>query len=102
MNHLIDMTNRKGSKFDIRWTDEQQTLIRQAAALNYSNPTSFIRDNAVEAAKKVLEDQRRFVLHKDEWDAVVAALDASASVLPNLKKELSKADDWDMDKFAAI
>jgi uncharacterized protein (DUF1778 family) len=110
MNTLIKMDThptapkaiRKSNKFDIRWTDEQQLLIRQAAALSYSNPTSFIRDNAVEAAQSVLENQRRFVLNKKQWDAVTAALEAPARVLPNLQKALAEADAWDArdtDKF---
>lgn len=89
------MKSKKANKFDIRWSDEQQALIRQAASIRHMNPTTFIRENAVQAAQQVLEDQVRFVLTEEQWNAVNKALSAPARNLPNLKELLSHEDAWD-------
>lgn len=47
----------KTEKFDIRLSEEEQTLIKQAAKIRRTTPTSFIREQAVMAAESVVHEQ---------------------------------------------
>lgn len=85
----------KTEKFDIRLSEEEQTLIKQAAKLRRVTPTSFIREQAVVAAEGVIHEQTRFVLTSKQWQALDAAFAEPPRVLPNLKRKLAKSDAWD-------
>lgn len=85
----------RSKKFDIRWTEAEQDLIKQASALKKSTATSFIRENALAAAESIVCEQQRFVLTTEQWDLVDKIFSAPAKILPNLKKKLSKPEPWD-------
>ncbi len=56
----------KTEKFDIPLSTEEQALIRQAAKIRRTTPTSFIRKQAVLGAEGVLHEQSRFVLTNEQ------------------------------------
>ncbi|MBA4074355.1 MAG: hypothetical protein C0508_04880 [Cyanobacteria bacterium PR.023] len=85
----------RSKKFDIRWTEAEQDLIKQASALKKSTATSFIRENALAAAESIVCEQQRFVLTTEQWALVDKIFSAPAKILPNLKKKLSKPEPWD-------
>jgi uncharacterized protein (DUF1778 family) len=85
----------RSKKFDIRWTEAEQDLIKQASALKKSTATSFIRENALAAAESIVCEQQRFVLTSEQWAVVDKIFSAPAKILPNLKKKLSKPEPWD-------
>lgn len=85
----------KSEKFDIRLTVEEQALIKGAAKLRRTTPTSFIRDQAVTAAENVMHEQTHFSLTKEQWQILDAAFKSPARVLPNLRKILAQPDEWD-------
>lgn len=85
----------KTEKFDIRMSEEEQALIKQAANLERTTPSSFIRQSAIEAAESIVHDQTRFVLTDKQWNVLMAIFDEPARVLPNLRDSFLQSDDWD-------
>ncbi len=85
----------KTEKFDIRMTEQERVLIKQAARLRRTTPTSFIREQAVSAAEGVVHEQTRFVLTEQQWQILEAAFGKPARVLPNLQRKLAESDLWD-------
>jgi len=85
----------KTEKFDIRMSAEEQALIKQAAKISRTTPTSFIRNQAVVAAESVIHEQTRFVLTDEQWKTLDAAFAQPPRVLPNLQKKLAESDAWD-------
>lgn len=85
----------KTEKFDIRLSEEEQDLIKQAAKLRRVTPTSFVREQAVVAAEGIIHDQTKFVLTSKQWQELDAAFAEAPRVLPNLKRKLAKPDAWD-------
>jgi uncharacterized protein (DUF1778 family) len=86
---------QKTEKFDIRLSQQEEAIIKRAASLQRTNPTNFIRQQAVVAAEAVVHDQTRFVVTDEQWRLIEQALNRPAKVLPNLKKRLARLDDWD-------
>lgn len=87
--------NTKTEKFDIRLSREEEAVIKQAASLQHTSPTNFIRQQAVVAAEAVVHEQTRFVVTDKQWQAIDEALSQPAKVLPNLQKKLAQPDEWD-------
>jgi uncharacterized protein (DUF1778 family) len=85
----------KTEKFDIRLSQQEEALIKQAASLQHTNPTNFIRQQAIVAAEVVIHDQTRFVVTDEQWHDIEAALKQPEKVLPNLQKKFAQPDDWD-------
>lgn len=86
---------QKTEKFDIRLSPQEEAVIRQAAHLQNTNPTNFIRQQAVGAAEAVVHQQTRFVVSDEQWTSIEQALNQPARVLPNLQQRLAQPDDWD-------
>jgi uncharacterized protein (DUF1778 family) len=87
----------KTEKFDIRLSEEEQTMIRQAAKLRRTTPTSFIREQALVAAEMVIHEQTRFVLTEEQWRTLDAAFKEPPRVLAKLERKLAEPDTWDED-----
>lgn len=86
---------RKTEKFDIRLSQQEEALIKQAASLQRTSPTNFIRQQAVIAAEAVVHEQTCFLVTEEQWNLIQQALNNPARVLPNLQKKLSLPDEWD-------
>ncbi len=91
----MQKNNPKTEKFDIRLSLEEQELIRLAASMQSTSPTSFIRQQAVVAAQTVIHENNRFVVSDEQWQIMERVLNRKAKTLPNLRKRLSGSDDWD-------
>ncbi len=76
-------------------TEQEQFLIKQAASLRHTTPTSFIRDQAVAAAEDVLYEQKKFILTNRQWTVLEAAFATPPRILPKLKQKLAQSDTWD-------
>ncbi|MDZ4836479.1 MAG: DUF1778 domain-containing protein [Candidatus Melainabacteria bacterium] len=87
--------NAKTEKFDIRLSQQEEAVIKLAAALQCTSPTNFIRQQAVVAAEAVVHEQTRFVVTGKQWQTIEEAMSEPAKVLPNLQKKLLQPDDWD-------
>lgn len=87
--------NTKTEKFDIRLSQQEEAVIKQAASLQCTSPTNFIRQQAVVAAEAVVHEQTRFVVTEKQWQTIEEAMSQPAKALPNLQKKLLKPDEWD-------
>ena len=65
-------------------TADQQALIRQAASLTDESVTAFVLGTATARARKVVEAQRAVTLPNETFDRFYAALDAPATIVPEL------------------
>lgn len=90
-----ESATQKTQKFDIRLSQQENAVIKQAAVLLSTTPTNFIRQQAVVAAEAVVHEQTRFVVTDEQWRQIEQAFNAPPRVLSKLKKQLSKPDDWD-------
>lgn len=91
----MTQSRNKSEKFDIRLSKQEEALIKQAASLQRTNMTNFIRQQAVVAAEAVIHEQTHFVVSDEQWKLIESALDRSARLLPNLQKRLAQPDNWD-------
>ena len=88
----------KSRKFDMRWNVEELELIREAAKIKHVEPSAFTRQQAVIGAEAVVLEQQRFVLTANQWEAVNAAFESPAKVLPKLFSIMAEPDEWDDEK----
>lgn len=72
-------------RFEIRATDEDYELIRQAAAEAGLSVSDYIRSRMVEDARRELADRRRVRIPLEHAEAFYAALD-DASPVPELQR----------------
>lgn len=91
----VQKKHLKTEKFDIRLSEQEQALIKQAAKIRRTTPTSFIREQAVVAAESVIQEQTRFVLTEDQWKVLDAAFNEPPRVLAALESKLAEPDEWD-------
>ena len=85
----------KTGKFDLRMSEEERSLIDQAARIRHTTSTNFIREEALAAAESVVHEQNRFVLNEEQWQALTDALSRPPRVLKKLKRQMAEADSWD-------
>jgi uncharacterized protein (DUF1778 family) len=76
----------KGRRFQLRASAREETLIKVAAERQGVNVTDFILSAAREKAEETLADQTRFVLHEEQWEEFMNALDRPAREKPPLRK----------------
>lgn len=91
---MASKVSPKTEKFDIRLSQQEEATIRQAASLLCTTPTNFIRQQALVAAQSVIHDQARLVLSDKQWQQIEQIINRPAKTLPNLKKKLSKQEQW--------
>ncbi|HEY9676768.1 MAG TPA: DUF1778 domain-containing protein [Drouetiella sp.] len=92
---MLNDKSNKTEKFDIRLSPNEDAVIKQAAAIQRTSPTNFIRQQALVAAEAVIHDQNRLVVTDDQWAAIQQALSRPAKLLPNLRRKLAQSDEWD-------
>jgi uncharacterized protein (DUF1778 family) len=80
---------------NIRIEEERRTLIDRAAEAAGKDRTQFVLDAATREATTVLLDQQYFQLDKHAFAKFNAALDASPSDNPRLRKLLSRKAPWE-------
>ena len=86
-------------KFNLRWTVQQEQVIRDAAQVKQKSVSSFILDQAYEAAQQVLREQDRyhFFLSEQEWNEFRTALDAPTKRQPGLHKLMNTPSVFEKD-----
>jgi uncharacterized protein (DUF1778 family) len=68
-------TGIRSRKIDVRVTDEQDALIREAAAASGQTVTAFLLSAAEDRARIVLDERRHLVMSDRAFAAFAAALD---------------------------
>jgi uncharacterized protein (DUF1778 family) len=77
-------------RWDLRVAESEDALVRAASEALDENYTSFVRDAAISAARRILSDRTAFELDQDSWNSFSALLDRPAKVPPGLRKLFSK------------
>ena len=72
----------KKQRIDLRLTDEDKTMIEEAAAMTNQTITQFM----VNSASEVIEQHRRLVLNEASWNAVMDAIDNPPEPNERLKR----------------
>ncbi len=85
----------KESKVQLRLRPAQKEMILQAAQVKQTTLTSFMVENALNAAQQVLADQVHFEISSERWDAFCSALDAPPKEIPALRKLLTEESVFD-------
>lgn len=65
----------KSQRIEVRATERQEALLRDAASATERTMTDFILESAVDQAERVLADRRWFVATPEQYDAFLEALD---------------------------
>lgn len=68
------MSALKKQRIDLRLTDDDKSLIEEAAAMSNQTITQFMVASASERAAQVIEQHRRLVLNEESWNLVMEAL----------------------------
>lgn len=77
------MSALKKQRIDLRLTDDDKSIIEEAAAMSNQSITQFMVSSASERAVKVIEQHRRLVLSEESWNLVMDAI--STPPVPNDK-----------------
>lgn len=67
------------ASINLRISNEEKTLIDQAAHSMGKSRTAFILENTIKAAEEVMLDRTRFILDNAQWEQMNAALDTPPS-----------------------
>lgn len=76
----------KVKTLNLRVTEEQKLAFEQAAIIRQTKVSSFILDNAYEAAREIIRDQHIMSVSKEQWSAICHALDNPPKTNPALRK----------------
>ena len=74
----------RSHRIDFRVSAEQDTIIREAAALAGQTVTGFLLDAAQQRARQVLDERRDLVMSKAAFARFADALDAPGEPVPEL------------------
>lgn len=84
----------QSERLQLRVSQDQQRLIREAAAARHETVTDYVVRNAVYAATNDLADRRYFELDDAAWVEFDALLSRPPVHKPRLEKLLSQSDPW--------
>jgi uncharacterized protein (DUF1778 family) len=66
----------RSEKLDLRLTPAAKQVLYSAAATAHRSVSDFVLESALARAGETLTDRRHFRLNAQQWDALMAALDA--------------------------
>ena len=82
-------TKRREDRLEVRLTPKAKSMLKRAASIERKTVSAFVLDKGLAAAAETLADRREFTLSAKQYDAFVAALDASAKPRPRLERLLT-------------
>ena len=68
------MSALKKQRIDLRLTDDDKSMIEEAAAMTNQTITQFMVASASERAAEVIEQHRRLILSEESWNLVMDAI----------------------------
>lgn len=68
------MSALKKQRIDLRLSNDDKSMIEEAAAMTNQTITQFMVSSASERAAEVIEQHRRLVLSEESWNLVMDAL----------------------------
>ncbi len=84
----------RSARLGLRATAEQERVLRRAAEVAHKSLTDFILESACQAAEETLLEQRLFLVSGDQYQSLLALLDAPPQENPGLRDLLSRRDLW--------
>lgn len=82
----VNHASTEKQRIDLRLTDEDKTMIEEAAAMTNQTITQFMVNSASERAAEVIEQHRRLVLNETSRNAVMDAIDNPPEPNERLKR----------------
>ncbi|ELO6474524.1 DUF1778 domain-containing protein [Escherichia coli] len=80
------MSAVKKQRIDLRLTDDDKSMIEEAAAISNQSVSQFMLNSASQRAAEVIEQHRRVILNEESWTRVMDALSNPASPGEKLKR----------------
>ena len=85
----------KKQRIDLRLTDDDKSMIEEAAAITNQSVTQFMLNSASERAAEVIEQHRRVVLNEKSWAKVMNALSNPPAPNEKLKRAAKRLPDME-------
>ena len=85
----------KKQRIDLRLTDDDKSMIEEAAAITNQSVTQFMLNSASECAAEVIEQHRRVVLNEESWAKVMNALSNPPAPNEKLKRAAKRLSDME-------
>ena len=76
----------KKQRIDLRLTDDDKSIIEEAAAISNQTITQFVVASASERTAEVIEQHRRMVLNEQSWSLVMEAITQPPAPNDRLKR----------------
>ena len=73
--HATSTRAAKSQRIEVRATERQEAILRQAATATDRTMTDFILDSAVDHAERILAERRWFVATAEQYDEFLRLLD---------------------------
>ena len=86
----VQMSEARESRWNFRVSSADDALARAAADAAGTTLTAFVRDAALDEARRVLADRRTFELDAESWERFNALLERPARVPDGLRDLFSK------------
>lgn len=80
------MSALKKQRIDLRLTDDDKSMIEEAAAMTNQTITQFMVAGASERAAEVIEQHRRLILSEESWNLVMDAISNPPTPNDRLKR----------------
>jgi uncharacterized protein (DUF1778 family) len=80
------MTTARSRRIDVRVTDEQDALIREAAAAAGQTVTAFLLSAGETRARTILDERRHLIMSDRAFAALAETLDAPAQPVPTIRE----------------
>jgi uncharacterized protein (DUF1778 family) len=80
------MTTNESARINLRTSPQAKALIERAAAIMGSTVSSFMLQNAYEAARRIVADEDTLMLSQQAFDAFVATCDSAPAPTEALRK----------------
>lgn len=80
------MPTLKKQRIDLRLTDDDKSMIEEAAAMSNQTITQFMVSSASERAAEVIEQHRRVILNEESWNRVMDAINNPPALNDRLKR----------------
>jgi uncharacterized protein (DUF1778 family) len=84
------VTPSRRHRLEVRVTQEQDALIRQAADLEETTVTAFVLDTVTSRAKRVVKQHQDLALSNEAFDRFIVELDKPAMPVPELVELFKK------------
>ncbi|MEC5344392.1 DUF1778 domain-containing protein [Brenneria populi] len=68
------MSALKKQRIDLRLTDDDKSMIEEAAAISNLTMTQFMVNSASQRAAEIIQQHRRLLLNEESWSLVMEAI----------------------------